>query len=79
MGALRHRRHRRVRDHGPSYIVQNQNTRPVQGQQLDVDWVYVLGILGSILAMQLLALVLLLAFANKSIIETSRASPRPCC
>ncbi|KAF2804886.1 uncharacterized protein BDZ99DRAFT_490981 [Mytilinidion resinicola] len=52
-------------DHGPAYIVLNQNSRPVQGQQLNVDWGYILGILGSILAIQLGALVLLLTFANK--------------
>src|ERR1700712_1926760 len=40
-------------DHGPPYIIPDQNSRPVQGQCLDVEWPWVLGILGGILAIQL--------------------------
>ncbi|KAF2651934.1 hypothetical protein K491DRAFT_696082 [Lophiostoma macrostomum CBS 122681] len=56
-------------DHGTFYTVQNQYTKPVQGQQLTVDWAWVLGLLGGIVVIQAAALVALLAFANKSIIR----------
>ncbi|KAF2255594.1 hypothetical protein BU26DRAFT_526303 [Trematosphaeria pertusa] len=56
-------------DHGIRYTVKNQNSRPMQGQQLTVDWPYVLGLLGGICFIQLAALVCLIAFGNKSIIR----------
>lgn len=56
-------------DHGIRYNVTNQNSRPVQGQQLQVDWPYVLGLLGGICVIQLASLIALVAFANKSIIR----------
>jgi hypothetical protein len=56
-------------DHGLFYTVQNQYTKPVQGQQLAVDWAWVLGLLGGILVIQASALIALIAFANKSIIR----------
>lgn len=56
-------------DHGLQYTVQHQTTRPVQGQQLAVDWSWILGLLGGICFLQLSALVALVSFANKSIIR----------
>jgi hypothetical protein len=56
-------------DHGLRYDVQNQRTRPVQGQQLTIDWPWVLGLLGAICLIQFTALICLIAFANKSIIR----------
>ncbi|KAF2264481.1 hypothetical protein CC78DRAFT_544008 [Lojkania enalia] len=56
-------------DHGIRYVVPEQNTRPVQGQRLTVDWGWVLGLLGGICIIQLGALLALLALANKSIIR----------
>jgi hypothetical protein len=56
-------------DHGLRYAVQKQWTRPVQGQQLDVDWHWVFGILGAICIIQLGGLFALLIFANKTIIR----------
>jgi hypothetical protein len=56
-------------DHGLRYDVQHQRTRPVQGQQLTVDWAWVLGLLGAICLIQFVALMCLMAFANKSIIR----------
>ena len=56
-------------DHGIRYTVVNQRTRPTQGQQLTVDWAWVLGLLGGILIVQGAALIFLLAFANKSIVR----------
>jgi hypothetical protein len=56
-------------DHGIRWNVTNQNTRPVQGQQLQVDWAWVLALLGAICFIQLAALVALISFANKSIIR----------
>ena len=56
-------------DHGIRWNVTNQNTRPVQGQQLQVDWIWVLALLGAICFIQLAALVALITFANKSIIR----------
>ncbi|USP74188.1 hypothetical protein yc1106_01462 [Curvularia clavata] len=56
-------------DHGIKYNVSRQNVVPSQGQQLDVDWPYVLGILGGICLIQLLALCLLVLFANRTIVR----------
>ncbi|PSN72788.1 hypothetical protein BS50DRAFT_482046 [Corynespora cassiicola Philippines] len=56
-------------DHGVRYNVTNQKSVPIQGQQLTVDWPYVLGIMGGICLIQFVALVCLLTFANKSIIR----------
>ncbi|KAF2869996.1 hypothetical protein BDV95DRAFT_497925 [Massariosphaeria phaeospora] len=56
-------------DHGVRYTVPNQYTRPVQGQQLNVDWPWVLGIMGAICVIQVTALFCLVNFANKSIIR----------
>lgn len=55
-------------DHRLNYTIQNQKVKPTQGQVLSVDWGHVLTILGSICAIQLTALLCLLAFANKAII-----------
>ncbi|KAF2198652.1 hypothetical protein GQ43DRAFT_378080 [Delitschia confertaspora ATCC 74209] len=56
-------------DRGPRYNIQDQRTKPVQGQQLNADWNYVLGILGGICMIQFGALIALIAFANKSIVR----------
>jgi hypothetical protein len=56
-------------DHGIRYNLTNQRTRPTQGQQLDVDWFWVLVILCSICGIQLLALFLLILFANRTIVR----------
>ena len=56
-------------DHGPNYTIPNQKTMLAQGQVLSVDWGYVLTILGTICAIQLPALLCLLAFVNKAIIR----------
>ncbi|KAF2638003.1 hypothetical protein P280DRAFT_529626 [Massarina eburnea CBS 473.64] len=56
-------------DHGIRYNLNDQPCRPVQGQQLWVDWPYVLGLLGSICSIQLVALICLLAWGNKSVIR----------
>ncbi|KAF2733184.1 hypothetical protein EJ04DRAFT_439567 [Polyplosphaeria fusca] len=56
-------------DHGIQYNLPGQYTRPVQGQQLDADWAWILGLLGGICVIQLGALIALIAFANKSIIR----------
>ncbi|KAF1956229.1 hypothetical protein CC80DRAFT_413608 [Byssothecium circinans] len=57
-------------DHGiRRYNLTNQPSRPTQGQQLQVDWPYVLGLMGGICLIQLVALIGLLAWGNKSIIR----------
>ncbi|KAF2189449.1 hypothetical protein K469DRAFT_658287 [Zopfia rhizophila CBS 207.26] len=56
-------------DHGVTWDLPDQSTCPVQGQQLTVDWSWVLGILAGIFIIQLGALIALLSFANKSIIR----------
>jgi hypothetical protein len=56
-------------DHGIRYKVENQYSVPARGQKVEVDWSYILGLLGGICFIQTVALVLLLAFANKSIIR----------
>ncbi|KAF2120810.1 hypothetical protein BDV96DRAFT_484879 [Lophiotrema nucula] len=56
-------------DHGLRYEVPGQYTKPVQGQQLTVDWPWVLALLSGILFTQFSALIALIAFANKSIIR----------
>jgi hypothetical protein len=56
-------------DHGIRYQVPKQYTLPTQGQQLTVDWAWILGLLGAICVIQFLALIGLLAFANKTIIR----------
>lgn len=56
-------------DHGIKYSVHGQSSVPSQGQQLDVEWPYVFGILGGICLIQLLALILLVLFANRTIVR----------
>lgn len=56
-------------DHGPRYVVANQNIRPLLGQRLNVNWAWVLTLLAGICSCQLSALITLLARANKSIIR----------
>ncbi|KAJ4353267.1 uncharacterized protein N0V89_004994 [Didymosphaeria variabile] len=56
-------------DHGLRYEVANQNAVPTQGQQLNVDWPYILGLLGGICLIQFAALICLLAFGNKSVVR----------
>lgn len=56
-------------DHGIRYEVPNQNAVPTQGQQLNVDWPYVLSLLGGICFIQLAALICLLSFGNKSVVR----------
>ncbi|KAF2472249.1 uncharacterized protein BDR25DRAFT_324690 [Lindgomyces ingoldianus] len=56
-------------DHGIRYTVPNQHVRPVQGQQVNVDWAWVLGLLCGICVIQFGALICLISFANKSIIR----------
>ncbi|KAH8727574.1 hypothetical protein GQ44DRAFT_611462 [Phaeosphaeriaceae sp. PMI808] len=56
-------------DHGIRYNLTNQHTRPTQGQQLDVDWPWVLCILCSICGIQLTALCLLVIFAHRTIVR----------
>jgi hypothetical protein len=56
-------------DHGIKYTLTHQTVVPSQGQQLDVDWPYVLCILGGICFIQLLALCLLVLFANRTIVR----------
>ncbi|KAH7114487.1 hypothetical protein B0J11DRAFT_137323 [Dendryphion nanum] len=56
-------------DHGMRYTVANQRSRPVQGQIVSVDWLWILTLLGAICVIQLGALIALILFANKSIIR----------
>ncbi|KAF2131526.1 hypothetical protein P153DRAFT_355296 [Dothidotthia symphoricarpi CBS 119687] len=56
-------------DHGIRYTVSNQNVCPTAGQQLDVDWPYVIAILGGILFIQFAALCALVIWANKTILR----------
>ncbi|KAJ8107035.1 hypothetical protein OPT61_g9141 [Boeremia exigua] len=56
-------------DHGIRYNVTKQHVVPVPGQQLDVDWPYILSILGGICAIQFAALCCLLIFANRTIVR----------
>jgi hypothetical protein len=56
-------------DHGIRYNLTNQYTCPTQGQQLDVDWFWIWTILASICGVQLVALILLVAFANRTIVR----------
>lgn len=56
-------------DHGIRYNVTDQNVVPSPGQQLDVDWSYILSILGGICAIQFAALCCLLIFANRTIVR----------
>lgn len=56
-------------DHGLRYNLTNQHTRPTQGQQLDVDWFWILVIIVGICGIQLLALILLVVFANRTIVR----------
>jgi hypothetical protein len=56
-------------DHGIRYNLTDQQTRPTQGQQLDVDWFWVLVILCGICGIQLIALILLVIFANRTIVR----------
>jgi hypothetical protein len=56
-------------DHGIRYNVTNQRVVPTQGQQLDVDWSYIFSILGGICGIQFMALILLVIFANRSIVR----------
>lgn len=56
-------------DHGIRYNVTDQNVVPSPGQQLDVDWAFILGILGGICTIQFAALCCLLIFANRTIVR----------
>lgn len=56
-------------DHGIRHEVANQHAVPTQGQQLNVDWPYVLGLLGGICFLQLAALACLLGFGNRSVVR----------
>jgi hypothetical protein len=56
-------------DHGIRFNMTNQHARPIQGQQLEVDWPYILCILGSICFIQLAALCCLLVFANRAVVR----------
>lgn len=56
-------------DHGIRHNVTNQHVVPSPGQQLNVDWSYLLSILGGICALQLAALCCLLGFANRTIVR----------
>ncbi|KAF1974960.1 hypothetical protein BU23DRAFT_552800 [Bimuria novae-zelandiae CBS 107.79] len=56
-------------DHGTRHEVANQHAVPTQGQQLNVDWPYVAGLLGGICLIQLAALICLLSFGNKSVVR----------
>ncbi|CAI6248930.1 unnamed protein product [Periconia digitata] len=60
-------------DHGVRYNLTQQYSRPVQGSVLEVDWAWVLGLLGGICLLQLAALICLLSFGNKSIIRDDSA------
>lgn len=56
-------------DHGIRYNMTNQRNCPTQGQQLDVDWKWILIILCGICGIQLVALILLIIFANRTIVR----------
>lgn len=56
-------------DHGIRYNLKNQYTCPKQGQQLDVDWFWVNIIMGGICVIQLVALILLVALGNRTIVR----------
>ncbi|KAJ4380659.1 hypothetical protein N0V86_004020 [Didymella sp. IMI 355093] len=56
-------------DHGLRYNVSNQKVVPTPGQSLNVDWSYMLSILGGICGIQLIALCCLLIFANRTIVR----------
>jgi hypothetical protein len=56
-------------DHGIRYNMTSQLVVPSQGQQLDVDWSYIFGILGGICGIQFFALCLLVIFANRTIVR----------
>jgi hypothetical protein len=56
-------------DHGLRHNVTEQHVVPTPGQQLDVDWPYILSILGGICGIQFAALCCLLIFANRTIVR----------
>jgi hypothetical protein len=56
-------------DHGIRYNITNQHNCPTQGQQIDVDWIYIFSILGGICGIQFFALCLLVMFANRTIVR----------
>ena len=56
-------------DHGMRFNMSGQHARPIQGQQLEVDWPYIVCILGSICLIQVLALGCLLVFANRAVVR----------
>lgn len=56
-------------DHGTRYNVTNQHVCPTPGQQLAVDWPYIVGILGGICFIQFAALCCLLLLANRTIVR----------
>ncbi|KAJ4323072.1 hypothetical protein N0V94_002096 [Neodidymelliopsis sp. IMI 364377] len=56
-------------DHGIRHNVTKQHVVPTKGQQLDVDWSYMLSILGGICGIQFAALCCLLLFANRTIVR----------
>lgn len=57
-------------DHGVRHDIKiNDLVCPKNSQQLNVDWPYILSILGGICAIQLAALICLIVFANRAIIR----------
>lgn len=60
-------------DHGPRYNIPNQSNRPVIGLLVNPDWPWIFTLLGGICALQLGALIMLLARANKAIIRDDSA------
>ncbi|KAF1926725.1 uncharacterized protein M421DRAFT_102157 [Didymella exigua CBS 183.55] len=57
-------------DHGVRHQIKtNELVCPKDSQQLNVDWLHILGILGSICAIQLASLIGLIVFANRAIIR----------
>ncbi len=56
-------------DHGLRYNIPSQTVLPIEGQELDVDWKYIIIILGGICAIQLFGLVLLLMFGTRTIVR----------
>ncbi|KAJ4378878.1 hypothetical protein N0V86_005752 [Didymella sp. IMI 355093] len=57
-------------DHGVRHKIKiNDLVCPKNSQQLNVDWPYILSILGGICAIQLAALICLIVFANRAIIR----------
>lgn len=57
-------------DHGVRHGIKINDIKcPRDSQQLNVDWLYILSTLGGICAIQLIALICLITFANRAIIR----------